>query len=65
MLGMYQKEGLGRERATAERRRADKRWAGLTKLVYNKNISYTCLRTDFLAMTPSLCSSCTRVNIGA
>ena len=46
ILGMYQKEGLGRERATVERRRrqavggTNKLSAGASCMVYNKNISY-------------------------
>ena len=46
MLGMYQKEGLGRERATVERRRrqavdgTNKLSGGASCMVYNKNISY-------------------------
>ena len=46
MLGMYQKEGLGRERATVERRRrqavggTNKLSGGASCMVYSKNISY-------------------------
>ena len=69
ILAMYQKEGLERERATVERRRRQA-VGGTNKLSGSASWCIirtfpTFLRTYFLAMTPGLCFSCTRVNISA